>query len=465
MNNKIILREIIICAIMIVHIFSVTGVVTAQNKVTSLSNDQSIPIIKPWKIIVQDKDYNGAWTVAGDLNNDGKAELVYARTSDEAQKPVMSALACTMEGKVLWKWGNPEGHQESLSFDVACQIYDWDNNGNNEVLLTTKQDDKTWLIELDGASGKEIRRFELPDGASDCISFSNISGPPNSYPTDILVKTRYSQVWAYNYEGKQLWTINEPGGYATAHQARPFDLNSDGIDEIMVGYVMVDAKGNPLWIANRDGTYSAGHLDCARLFSLGIPSTQGLSTPSRMVLTYCSGLRIAMIDEVGNLIWGISEHHFESIDVGKVRSDVFGKQIIVDLSEGYESGECPLWILDENGRKLTEIITASNRHHRLINWFGTDLKSILVAGERALYDGYGEKVAIFDTPIPEDADLDFNPRNYRRYIAFTGDMNGDSIPDIVLHTNPGSLIYIYKNEKGTKVPGKVMGSEVNYTLY
>ena len=45
-------------------------------------------------------------------------------------------------------------------------------------------------------------------------------------------------------------------------------------------------------------------------------------------------------------------------------------------------------------------------------------------------------------------------------------MTGYGIPDIVLYTNPGSFIYIYKNEKGIKPRGKVnLGTGVNYTLY
>ena len=430
-------REYSFVALMIAAVFSFTEIAKAQ----------SLPVIKPWKIIVQDKDYNGAWTVSGDLDGDGRPELVCTRTRDAGGEHfTASAIAYTLDNKVLWRWGDPKGHRETLGSDVACQVYDWDNDGTNEVILSTYEDGKTWLVELSGATGKEKRRFVIPDGAADCFTFCNVSGPPFGHPRDIIVKTRYSQLWAYDYDGNQLWTIYRPGKHSTAHQARPFDLDQDGIDEIMTGYVMVDEKGNPMWIASRKGTSGAGHLDCARLFHQGSGYiVEKIKHPSphlsKIVLTFCNGRRISMIDGVGNLIWGISGRHFQCIEIGKVRSDVFGKQIIVDMGHE-ERNENELWVLDENGNKLAEIFGMIGTR-RLINWFGGDVESILISEDPALYDGYGKKLATLDTPIPKGV---IPPEENIGKMAFTGDMTGDSIPDIVMYTNPGALIYIYKTK-------------------
>jgi len=169
-----------------------------------------------------------------------------------------------------------------------------------------------------------------------------------------------------------------------------------------------------------------------------------------------------MIDGVGNLIWGISGRHFQSIDIGKVRSDVFGKQIVVD-ADSEEWREKGIWIINGDGEVLTIIPTTTARIHRLINWFGGDLESILVAEDRTMYDGYGKKIAVLDTPVPNGIDT---PTEDLTHMAFTGDMTGDGIPDIVMYTNPGSLIYVYKNEEGRKPREDVpLGSGVNYTLY
>jgi outer membrane protein assembly factor BamB len=146
-----------------------------------------------------------------------------------------------------------------LHHDVACQIYDWDGDGDNEVIVAAKDS----VITLDGKTGEEIRRFPIPVHASDSIAFVNVSGA--SRATDILIKTRYSQIWAFNREGKQLWTAKRPPRTRTAHQPYPVDINDDGKDEIMAGYALLNADGSVRWSMKDKGLpMKGGHMDCAR---------------------------------------------------------------------------------------------------------------------------------------------------------------------------------------------------------
>ncbi|HOF88901.1 MAG TPA: hypothetical protein PLZ36_12495, partial [Armatimonadota bacterium] len=86
-------------------------------------------------------------------------------------------------------------------------------------------------MELDGATGIEKRRMPLPYGASDCLVFCNLSGGPRA--TDVLVKNRYSTVWAFDREWRLLWERHLPGGHKTAHQPLPVDLDGDGRQAVM----------------------------------------------------------------------------------------------------------------------------------------------------------------------------------------------------------------------------------------
>jgi hypothetical protein len=139
-------------------------------------------------------------------------------------------MAQRLDGTVLWHWGDPKIGRKKLHHDVACQIYDWDGDGRNEVVLCAEG----FLVELEGATGKEKRRLPIPKDATDCLVFANLSGQARA--TDVLVKTRYTQIWAFNREGKELWTVKNPGGYPTAHQPVPVDLDGDGRQEVMTDY-------------------------------------------------------------------------------------------------------------------------------------------------------------------------------------------------------------------------------------
>ena len=75
-------------------------------------------------------------------------------------------------------------------------------DGKNEVVLCTKG----FLVELDGATGREKRRISIPEDATDCLVFCNLSG--GSRPCDVLVKDRYHQIWAYDQSGSLLWTVS-----------------------------------------------------------------------------------------------------------------------------------------------------------------------------------------------------------------------------------------------------------------
>ncbi|MGI9427121.1 MAG: hypothetical protein ACR2NM_00570 [Bythopirellula sp.] len=431
-----------------------------------LSDD--VEVVKPWKVIVQDKNYNGAWLVAGDVDGDGEADIVSCRSLMEGGSHyTASAIVHRLDGSVLWKWGKPEGMRDSLGSDFACQIYDWNGDGVQEVVLSTKSAGKTWLVELDGPTGKEKRRFEIPHDAADCIVFCNLSG--NARATDLLVKTRYEQIWAFNYAGKQLWHSNMPGGLRTAHQPVPIDMDGDGKDEIQAGFAMLNSDGSVRWVLDRsDPIFARGksledaHLDCARVFKLAEKPED-----TRLVLTFCQGERIAMVDGLGKILWDIPFHHFESVDIGKVVADAPGKQIVVDIPYA-PPGQQPVWIIDEWGKQLGEVLNEGSRFHRLIDWTDNGTESILIAEPPALYDGTtGEKIAVFEMPLPEGEEFPAVSRGTEKFICWVGDMTGDGRQDIIFGTNnPGGLIYIYKNQHGKMPKVKhALGTGTNVTLY
>jgi hypothetical protein len=434
------------------------------------------PLIQPWKIIELDPDYAGAWIIAGDLTGDGQAEIVSARNVDENDVHYTSAVvAHKLDGSVLWRWGDPTIGRKNLHHDVACQIHDWDGDGRNEVVLCTKG----YLVALNGATGEELRRFPIPEDASDCLVFADLSGVGR--PTDVLVKTRYSQIWAFNIQGEQLWTIQNPGGFRTAHHPIPIDVDGDGRDEIMAGYSLLNSDGSVRWTYESESFDAArGHLDCARVL-------RQANNPEdfRIVLTCCGANGLAVVDGLGQVVWEVTGRHFESIDVGKICADLPGLQIAVDIDH-QPWGEGPVQVFDENGRHLGTIMTDYARHHALIDWTGDGTEEIVVAQGKGIFNGRGERIATLamdetDGPqtaemlvlvgdfINADSPMDTSAALNDRTIVNGGvdiKKTGDGRADIMLTTRSFSAVYIYRNENGRPSEEPIdQGTGLNFTLY
>lgn len=405
------------------------------------------PLIEPWKQVALDPNCIGAWTVTGDINGDGQVEIVTARNVNVEDVHYTSAVvAQNLDGEVLWRWGDPSIGRRGLHHDVACQIYDWDGDGVNEVILCTKD----YLVELDGATGKERRRLPIATNATDCLVFANLSGRQRA--TEVLVKDRYDQIWALDYSGKLLWTVHKPGGFLTAHQPVIMDIDGDGRDEIMSGYAMLNPDGQVRWTLEN---IEVPHMDCCRVLRRG-------KTPRDwcLALTTCADHRLLAIDGTGKLIWEVGGHHFESIDIGRIYPDRSTKQLTVDLVD-----LDALWVLDENGDLLGQIKAHSCRFHTLVDWNGDGYDEIVLSNCRGIFDSQGKRIRTFAIGVQEDIHGGEQPTEGSiGNFVLRGDMDGDGVPDITI-TAP-HMVYIFKNENGRR-PEKdtALGCGTNFTLY
>ena len=262
-------------------------------------------------------------------------------------------------------------------------------------------------------------------------------------------------MWAYNRRGEMLWTVKDPGGFRTAHQPRPIDIDGDGRDEIMAGYVLLNHDGSVRWVfRSKKVDQSRGHLDCARIVRRG-------DSPAafRIAITLCGANCMALLDGDGKVLWERTGHHFESIDIGLIIPDHPGPQICVDIDH-QPYGNSPIWVLDEKGRLLGRVVTDYSRHHCLLDWTGDGVDEILVAHKGGLYDHQGQRIGTFHTP---GLGMDSGQTKYEKSLLL-GDMTGDGIRDVIIVTP--HAVYIYKNTRGKKPDMPVpLGTEFNMTLY
>jgi len=408
------------------------------------------PVVLPWRSLTPEAAYHGQWLVAGDLDGDGAAEIVTARNKRQC---VTAAVACRLDGTVLWRWGRASAGGQGLGYDVPLQIYDLDGDGKAEVYLSIEG----FLLVLDGASGAERRRLPLPKGltVADCITFVDLRGRGRA--TDIIVKDRYRCLWAYTGDWKPLWRWRSKT-YRTCHHPTPVDIDGDGKDEIIAGYTMLNDDGKEMWALEPGKVkLASGHIDCSEVVKLA-----SRPADTRLLFTYCGANCIAMADGAGRALWQVRGHHFESADFGPVRKDTPGDEIVVDIDH-LPFGSSRVWLLDAAGRLLVDFRCDYGRHHRLIDWDGDGLLEILVGNTKKLLDGRGRCVAQFG---PEGAfAAAAGPRggNDPGPFAAVGDLDGDGRPEVILHST--GTVMIYRSAKAAKDPRRPVGTGVNFTLY
>lgn len=204
----------------------------------------------------------GARALLGDLTGDGRLDLLSVQGDsgfDDGEVPheVVALTAFDLTGAVLWTVGEVDPAGQDGGNDPPAQIYDLDGDGHNEVV--TVMADR--LVVLDGRTGETELSHELPDpDAHDAILIANLTG--NARPADLILKDRFSRIWAFDRDFSLLFTHEGQIGYAMW----AYDWDGDGHDELMAGCDFLDHDGTLLWSACEalDGTPDAiyaGDLD------------------------------------------------------------------------------------------------------------------------------------------------------------------------------------------------------------
>ncbi len=421
----------------------------------------SLPRIEPDAVIAVEPAEAGAWAVAGDLDGDGRAELVQVRMWEHRDThAVASVIACRLDGSEMWRWGRPGDGVAALHSDAPCQIYDWDRDGHEEVVIISR----THVVALDGATGREKWSFPTPaEDAADCIVFANLSGGDGD---DILIKTRYERIWAFTRTGQPLWQVDKPGGMRTSHQPFALDIDGDGRDEIIAGYALLDHDGRLLWSLDAAALgLGNGHLDCVRVLRRASRLEDW-----RLAFSCCADNALLCLDGQGRLVWQQRGVHFESIGVGRL-CEGGGEQFVVDIDHAPQ-GRSPIRVYDGDGGLLGEFNSVYSRQHPLIPWGPGGLDRIVACEDRLVLDGgTGLPLARLQTPVPAGVPFEqtercdeHKKRGDFHLLGATGNFFGEGRTDLMLRTNPGGVIWLYRG-RGPAAPALPVGTGKNVTLY
>ena len=224
------------------------------------------------------------------------------------------------------------------------------------------------------------------------------------YKSDFIIKDRYQNVLAYDYNFNLLWQYNHKN---TGHFPYIYDFNNDGKDEMFVGYDMVDSDGNILFSLPMDSDHT-DEIIYTRL---------NKNEEKKLILASGNeGMNIVNLD--GTIYKHNEIGHAQRISVAKYIEDLEGLQIMATTFWGSDGIVC---IFDSKGNKLKQIEQRSNGNVITpINYDGKHILAILNSSEDGgLINGNLDKVVKF----PNDGHPTLCVESY--------DIDNDGIDEII----------------------------------
>jgi rhamnogalacturonan endolyase len=399
-----------------------------------------------WKCIDLKNFGTGRQIRFGHLTGNSEMHMVLAQHQKRGYKDAYAHISCLtaidLDGKVLWQLGEPsiEPDHAIVSCDLPVQVCDIDGDGIDEVIVA--RDFK--LMILDGRTGA-IRKAiptplsDAPDDTLhslpykkyafdrvnvDAIRICNFSGKPK--PCDILIKDRYSRLWAYDNELNLLWHFHAG---ITGHFPYTADINGDGRDEMFVGYHLVDADGHLIWTL----PVPSDHTDEILIGRWDPEATE----PQIAIASGDEGFMVANLH--GELLVKKMLGHAQRISVGNYRPDLPGLELSVTTFWGCQG---IIYLYDCKGNLLDEFEPCCNGNLITpVNWTGDGRDLRLLNGNAkhgGLVDGYGRRVVTF----PDDGHPDL--------CAEVINLTGDARDDIVLWDQ--QRMYIYTQDRPADTP-------------
>ncbi|MBD8489304.1 hypothetical protein IFO69_11155 [Echinicola sp. CAU 1574] len=292
----------------------------------------------------------------GDLNGDDLTDFVVF-TRD------YSAHAFDNSGTELWSWESPEVYRRERSeFEAPGVLWDFDQDGKAEIVHWRMSGEQEWLVIADGQTGEVIRQTAWPTKALPHV-YNNfrlaIGKLTSGSPNEIVAFTDMGgtiSVDAYASDLTHLWNHTENRKKDNlGHYVYPVDLDDDGVDEVLVGSLLLDADGKEIW--NRFDLLDDNH-DHADNYKFADINGDG----KRDIVTANSETGVFMYEAMtGEIIWQNIAEHSQQIEVGNFLKNRNEPQVVVGARTygNRQAGEQYLW---------SQLYWFSNQGELLFKW-------------------------------------------------------------------------------------------------
>jgi len=260
----------------------------------------------------------------GDVNGDGQTDLLVL-------EPDFSAHVFDNGGRELWSYKAPtEYTKERAEFEAPGVLWDFDHDGRAEVVHWRFAAGKEWLVVADGRTGKIRRQVPWPTQPLPHV-YNNfrlaIAKLHPGAPNDLVAYTDMGgtvNVNAYSADLKPLWQHTEHRKKdSLGHYIYPIDLAGDGLDEVLLGSLLLSTQGKEIW--NRFALLPDNH-DHADSYKFSDINGDGRLD----IATANSETGVFVVDaQTGKTIWQNTAEHSQQLAVGNFLRWVPGPQVVV----------------------------------------------------------------------------------------------------------------------------------------
>ena len=316
-----------------------------------------------------------------------------------------------LDGTLLWikdlGWNIERGMWYSPM--LACDL---DGHGCAEVALKIGPDEDMrdeegkvqkgpeWLAILDGRTGEEITRVPWPSrDAFDSYNTASRNQLAVAYldgntPCLLALRGTYDvmlvDAWQLrNGKLEKLWSYSNeflPSPYQGqgAHSCICADVDGDGCDEVILGSVVLDDDGTPLWTSGR------GHPDAVYFGDID-PRHPGMEMAYIMETRQKEGGGIHLLDPAtGKLLWQLKEPtaHVHScgmcsdIDPTSPGLEIYGADAVGD-----HQLTANRWLFASDGTLLKSGAGVDFRFGLPSAWWDADLQREIIRGKAIKHEG------------------------------------------------------------------------------
>jgi hypothetical protein len=263
----------------------------------------------------------------GDVDGSGKYAILDI-TSD------YSSIMYANDGRELWRWQAPaQDARLRGEFEAPGVLWDFDHTGRDEVAHWRMIDDKEWLVIADGRTGEIVRKTPWPAPPMPHV-YNNYRMAVAKFhkdadgPDTLLVLSDTGgliSLTAYDYQLHQMWQHSEPRQKDYfGHYIYPYDVNGDGVDEVIISHLCLDAEGHEVWNNAKYFEKNNDHMDAMEFVDINGDGKPELLTGQSDVGT------LAYNAQNGAMLWQNLSDHSQQITGGWILAGSKTPQVVTN---------------------------------------------------------------------------------------------------------------------------------------